>query len=61
MSCPTGAAREGGHPENQTKSWIPAFAGMTNLSNFRLFQHPAKNGSGCCADPLFYFHKNPFF
>ncbi|MGH7496494.1 MAG: hypothetical protein ACREOO_29445 [bacterium] len=34
-------SRESGNPENPTKSWIPAFAGMTNPSNFGLFQHPA--------------------
>jgi hypothetical protein len=30
-------AREGGHPENATKSWIPAFAGMTNPRHLGFF------------------------
>jgi hypothetical protein len=31
-------AREGGHPENSTKCWILAFAGMTNPCTSSLFQ-----------------------
>ena len=31
--------REGGYPEKPMKTWIPAFAGMTNPGNLRLFQH----------------------
>jgi len=34
-------ARESGHPKNPTKSWISAFAEMTNTSNLIFFQHPA--------------------
>lgn len=35
-------AREGGHPGNQTKPWIPAFAGMTKPSQFGNFEPPVQ-------------------
>ncbi|MGH7497206.1 MAG: FlgD immunoglobulin-like domain containing protein [bacterium] len=58
-------SRKSGNTENPSKSWIPAFAGMTNRSDLRPFQHPARSEklqlillSFCLIRIVFYSQSN---
>ena len=53
--------REGGYPENPMKTWIPAFARMTNPGNLRLFQRRINQKSFVLTFALRIFQRSNIF